>query len=33
VAQSLHTPLPVVLSWAVDEILMWHDEACAIAGG
>jgi hypothetical protein len=28
----LHTPLPAVLAWGIDEILMWHEEACEIAG-
>jgi hypothetical protein len=32
VSKAFSTPLPTVLGWGVDEIIFWHEEACAIAG-
>lgn len=27
----MHTPLPVVLGWAIDELLFWHHQLCLLS--
>jgi hypothetical protein len=30
-ARLLHTPLPVVLAWTLEELFFWHDTCAELA--